>query len=89
MSSPKSRSLLNKPLEKFRIRGFQNFWSYGMSIRAQTLKHFAKSEFLGFKVFRRRSKISIIGWLAAFLNCPWGPRTLYGGVFLNYFVRRV
>ena len=54
MFSPKSRSLLNKPLEKFRMPGFQNFWSYGMSIRAQTLKFFAKFEFLGFKVFRRQ-----------------------------------
>ena len=50
--SPKSRSLLNKPLEKFQIKAFQNLWSYAMSIRAQTLKTFAKSEFLGFKVFR-------------------------------------
>ena len=48
--SPKSGSLLNKPLEKFRMPGFQNFWSYGMSIRAQTLNIFAKSKFLGFKV---------------------------------------
>ena len=52
MFRPKSGSLLNKPLEKFRMPGFQNFWSYGMSIRAQTLIFFAKSEFLGFKVFR-------------------------------------
>ena len=51
MLSPKSIPLLNKPLEKFRMRGFQKFWSYGMSIRAQTLNFFAKSQFLGFKVF--------------------------------------
>ena len=38
--SPKSGSLLNKSLEKFRMPGFQNFWSYGMSIRAQTLVEF-------------------------------------------------
>ena len=52
MFSPKIGSLLNKSLEKFGMPGFQNFWSYGMSIRAQTLKKFAEFEFLGFKVFR-------------------------------------
>ena len=56
MFSPKSGSLLNKSLEKFRMPGFQNFWSYGMSIRAQTLIFLTKSEFLGFKVFRVRCK---------------------------------
>ena len=40
--SLESRSLLNKPLEKFRMPGFQNIWSYGMSIRAQTLNFFSE-----------------------------------------------
>ena len=64
MFSPKSGSLLNKSLEKFRMPGFQNFWSYGMSIRAQTLEKVAKFNFLGFKVmpFRPHKSSHLHAW---------------------------